>query len=245
LIFIEADNPDIGLMCVMPVGMAEVSSCEITVYERQKIMKGDQLGSFHFGGSTHCLFFGPHVKLDFDLHGQTPGLNSTNIPVNARIATVQGYWSPIYDSLFRMNSIFVHSFGTICFLNIGEKMLKIFLGLLCGVSLFAADIEVTSYDNVKNMIKNSSKYSIVVLGNDHCPFCKITMESVKKLDQKYNAKAQFFYINLDQNEEARSDYSVHATPNLLFFTPEGKLIEQKIGGLNEIGFAKKLDTFKW
>jgi phosphatidylserine decarboxylase len=31
LIFIEADNPKIGLMCVMPVGMAEVSSCQITV----------------------------------------------------------------------------------------------------------------------------------------------------------------------------------------------------------------------
>ncbi|MFA6189759.1 MAG: phosphatidylserine decarboxylase family protein [Sulfuricurvum sp.] len=91
LIFIEADNPDIGLMCVMPVGMAEVSSCEITVYEGQKVKKGEQLGSFHFGGSTHCLFFGPHVKLEFDLHGQTPGLTSTNIPVNARIATVQGY----------------------------------------------------------------------------------------------------------------------------------------------------------
>ncbi len=91
LIFIEADNPDIGLMCVMPVGMGEVSSCEITVYEGQKVKKGDQLGSFHYGGSTHCLFFGPNVKLEFDLHGQKPGLTSTNIPVNARIATVQKY----------------------------------------------------------------------------------------------------------------------------------------------------------
>lgn len=91
LIFIEADNPDIGLMCVMPVGMAEVSSCEITVYEGQKVKKGDQLGSFHFGGSTHCLIFGPRVKLEFDLHAQIPGLNSTNIPINARIATLQGY----------------------------------------------------------------------------------------------------------------------------------------------------------
>lgn len=91
LIFIEADNPEIGLMCVMPVGMAEVSSCEITVYEGQSVKKGDQLGSFHFGGSTHCLFFGPHVKLDFDLHGQRAGLKSTNIPVNARLATIQGY----------------------------------------------------------------------------------------------------------------------------------------------------------
>jgi phosphatidylserine decarboxylase len=43
---------------------------------------------FHFGGSTHCLIFRPRVKLKFDLHGQTPGLHSANIPVRDRIATV-------------------------------------------------------------------------------------------------------------------------------------------------------------
>jgi phosphatidylserine decarboxylase len=88
MIFIQADNPKIGLMCFMPVGMAEVSTCQITVYEGQHVKKGDQLGMFHFGGSTHCLIFRPGVKLTFDLHGQTPGLNSSNIPVNANLAAV-------------------------------------------------------------------------------------------------------------------------------------------------------------
>ena len=89
LIFIEADNPDIGLMCVLPVGMAEVSTCQITVYEGQRVRKGDQIGMFHFGGSTHCLIFRQGVNLEFDHHGQKPGLNSQNIHVNARIATVR------------------------------------------------------------------------------------------------------------------------------------------------------------
>lgn len=89
LIYIQADNPAIGLMCFMPIGMAEVSTCDITVYEGQRVKKGDELGMFHFGGSTHCLFFRPGVKLSFDLHGQTPGLDSNNIPVRSRIATVQ------------------------------------------------------------------------------------------------------------------------------------------------------------
>jgi phosphatidylserine decarboxylase len=89
LIFIEADNPDIGLMCVLAVGMAEVSTCQITAYEGQHLTKGDQLGMFHFGGSTHCLIFRPSVYLEFDHHGQTPGLHSRNIHVNARIATVR------------------------------------------------------------------------------------------------------------------------------------------------------------
>jgi phosphatidylserine decarboxylase len=88
LIFIDADNPDIGLMCVLAVGMAEVSSCQITVYEGQRVRKGDQIGMFHYGGSTHCLIFRPDVKLEFDHHGQKPGLHAANIPVNARIATV-------------------------------------------------------------------------------------------------------------------------------------------------------------
>ena len=88
LIFIEADNPAIGLMCVLPVGMAEVSTCQITAYEGQHVRKGDQLGMFHFGGSTHCLIFRAGVTLEFDHHGQKPGLNSKNIHINSRIATV-------------------------------------------------------------------------------------------------------------------------------------------------------------
>ncbi|MBI9077045.1 MAG: phosphatidylserine decarboxylase family protein [Desulfatibacillum sp.] len=89
LIFIQADNPDIGLMAIMFVGMAEVSSNEMTVYPGQHVEKGDPLGMFHFGGSTHVLFFRPEVNLEFDLHGQTPGLESSNIPVCSKIARVK------------------------------------------------------------------------------------------------------------------------------------------------------------
>ncbi len=75
-------------MAVLFVGMAEVSSNEITVYEGQHVKKGDQLGMFHFGGSTHCLIFRPEVRLSFDLRRRIPGLDTQNIPVRSRIATV-------------------------------------------------------------------------------------------------------------------------------------------------------------
>ncbi len=88
LMFIEADDPDIGLMCLLAVGMCEVSTCQVIAWEGQHVRKGDQIGMFHFGGSTHCLLFRPGVNLQFDLHGQKPGLESGNIPVNARIATL-------------------------------------------------------------------------------------------------------------------------------------------------------------
>lgn len=89
LVLIEADNPAIGLMAFLAVGMAEVSTCEVTVKEGQRVKKGEELGMFHFGGSTHCLIFRPQTRLTFDLHGQKPGLTSHNIPVNARLATVR------------------------------------------------------------------------------------------------------------------------------------------------------------
>ena len=90
IIFIRADNPAIGLMCVVPVGMAEVSSCEITVKPGDRVKKGDQLGMFHFGGSTHCLIFRPGVNLTFNLYGETPGVDApNNIRVNTPIAVVK------------------------------------------------------------------------------------------------------------------------------------------------------------
>ena len=91
VIFIEADNPEIGLMCFVAVGMAEVSSNEITVSDGQHINKGDQLGMFHFGGSTHCLIFRPdvNVKFDFTPYHTSPGLDATNVPVRAQIAVVK------------------------------------------------------------------------------------------------------------------------------------------------------------
>ena len=88
IIYIMADNPDIGLMGFIAIGMSEVSSNEITVKEGDKVKKGDQLGMFHYGGSTHCLIFGPEVKIEFDTRGQTPGLHTDTIPVKAKIATV-------------------------------------------------------------------------------------------------------------------------------------------------------------
>ncbi|OSC99099.1 hypothetical protein PYCCODRAFT_1480156 [Trametes coccinea BRFM310] len=65
LIFIESNNPKIGLMCFMAVGMAEVSTCETTVQAGDVVRKGDEIGMFHYGGSTHCLIFRPETKIKF------------------------------------------------------------------------------------------------------------------------------------------------------------------------------------
>lgn len=84
IIFIQADNPDIGLMAFIGVGMAEVSTCEISVREGQRVQKGEEIGMFHYGGSTHCLLFRKDTAVrDF----VKPGLEH-NVPVRSQIAVV-------------------------------------------------------------------------------------------------------------------------------------------------------------
>ena len=84
VILFEADNPAIGLMAFIGVGMAEVSTCEATVKEGQHVNKGDQIGMFHFGGSTHCLLFRKGVNVS---GFPKPGMEE-NMPVRSQLATV-------------------------------------------------------------------------------------------------------------------------------------------------------------
>jgi phosphatidylserine decarboxylase len=89
IIFIEAEEPALGLMSLIPIGMAEVSSCVVTVKEGQKVKKGDQIGYFQFGGSTHCLVFRPGVIAEFALQAIPQGengANSTLVKVNSLLA---------------------------------------------------------------------------------------------------------------------------------------------------------------
>jgi phosphatidylserine decarboxylase len=86
IIFIQADNPKIGLMAAIFVGMAEVSTCDITVQEGQHVKKGDEIGMFHFGGSTHCLLFRKGV----DVEGFPESKDRQwNVPVRSKLAIVR------------------------------------------------------------------------------------------------------------------------------------------------------------
>lgn len=91
LIMIEADNRDIGMVCFMPVGMSEVSSCNVAVQKGAHVKKGDYLGCFLFGGSTHCLIFEKDVIDSFvaDAIPAEDFNDSTLMKLNTKLATVK------------------------------------------------------------------------------------------------------------------------------------------------------------
>lgn len=67
IVLIQADDPVIGLVAFVAVGIGEVSSCLIDakVTPGYRVAKGEELGCFQFGGSTYCLVFRPGVIASF------------------------------------------------------------------------------------------------------------------------------------------------------------------------------------
>jgi len=88
LILIESPNKDVGIVAFLGIGMCEVSTCEITVKEGQEVKKGDEIGMFHFGGSTHCLMFEKGVKVEGFPEEMIGG--KINVPVRRKVCTVVG-----------------------------------------------------------------------------------------------------------------------------------------------------------
>ena len=91
VILIQADDPVIGLMAFVAVGMSEVSSCLIDskVASGYHVGKGEELGYFQYGGSTHCLVFRPGAIADFAL-ATIPQPHDPNAPlvlVRSKLAT--------------------------------------------------------------------------------------------------------------------------------------------------------------
>ncbi|OAA53184.1 phosphatidylserine decarboxylase family protein [Akanthomyces lecanii RCEF 1005] len=65
VIIIKADDSRIGCVAFIAIGMADVSGCVATVHEGDHVSKGQEIGSFHYGGSSYCLLFQRNVSLLF------------------------------------------------------------------------------------------------------------------------------------------------------------------------------------
>jgi phosphatidylserine decarboxylase len=89
LVFIESPDPVIGMVCVIPIGITEISSVVIEVKEGDKVRKGDELGYFSYGGSGMALVFQPGAVDQFTVPNRPAGTNPDEGPpirVNAQIA---------------------------------------------------------------------------------------------------------------------------------------------------------------
>ncbi|KAI0770596.1 phosphatidylserine decarboxylase-domain-containing protein [Fomes fomentarius] len=63
LILIKTE--DIGLVAVLPIGMAQVSSVVLSVKAGDEVKKGDELSCFQFGGSDIVMVFEKEANVEF------------------------------------------------------------------------------------------------------------------------------------------------------------------------------------
>jgi phosphatidylserine decarboxylase len=89
MVYIQADNSEIGLVCVVLVGIGEISSCDITVRVGDHVAKGEELGMFHYGGSSFSMIVGPDIDLEWSAAAKEGTTQVQNIPVNSQIARVR------------------------------------------------------------------------------------------------------------------------------------------------------------
>jgi phosphatidylserine decarboxylase len=73
LIFVQSDDSRIGTVCVVAVGISEVSSISTSVTVGERVDKGGELGYFNYGGSSMCVVFEPNVIRDFTIDTSREG----------------------------------------------------------------------------------------------------------------------------------------------------------------------------
>jgi phosphatidylserine decarboxylase len=93
IIIIEADKPGIGMVAFIAVGMHEASSCavdpDIASGKKRSIKKGEEIGMFHFGGSSYCILFQSKTKLQWITEVAERNDESKNLAINSALAYVR------------------------------------------------------------------------------------------------------------------------------------------------------------
>ncbi|KAH9995363.1 Phophatidylserine decarboxylase-domain-containing protein [Xylariaceae sp. FL0662B] len=88
-IFLIQTGEPIGLVGAIYIGMADVSSCEISSKFQldlpKPVDKGEEIGMFHHGGSTHCLLFQKGLKLAW-VTAASPSTAKKNVPIRSELA---------------------------------------------------------------------------------------------------------------------------------------------------------------
>ena len=65
-----------------------------------------------------------------------------------------------------------------------------------------------------------------------CPPCKMLAPVLERVAEKFDGKAAFYKVDVDENVETAAKYGVSTIPNLLFFK-NGEVVGQSVGFVPE------------
>jgi len=130
-----------------------------------------------------------------------------------------------------------------------------FFGALLGV-LFASILTggfISSYGKEKNTmvinvgnketfekVKNSKGLFVVDFYAEWCRPCKLLSPVLEKVAEKYQGKAAFYKVDVDQFGDLAVENGIEATPTVLFFK-DGKQAERLVGLRSEADYSNVIE----
>jgi thioredoxin 1 len=94
--------------------------------------------------------------------------------------------------------------------------------------------------NFGEMIKSTDKMVLVDFWAEWCGPCRQLAPALEDASNDLQDKIVVFKINVDENPEAASRYSVRALPSILFFK-NGELVNRQVGVLPKSKLYEKIE----
>tara|TARA_Y100000310_G_C20680575_1_gene815702 strand:- start:798 stop:1112 length:315 start_codon:yes stop_codon:yes gene_type:complete len=78
-------------------------------------------------------------------------------------------------------------------------------------------MEIIKKDNFQERVHNSEKPVILDFYGEMCQPCKQIAPILENLSQKYKKKANFYKIEIMENQEIFAEYGVSSVPTIILF----------------------------
>lgn len=95
-------------------------------------------------------------------------------------------------------------------------------------------------ENWDQEVINSDKPVLVDFFATWCSTCSVVAPILDDLDKEYEGKVSFVKVDVDQNKELTSEYSIFSIPTLAIFL-NGKVISQASGAVSKESIRNYID----
>jgi len=111
----------------------------------------------------------------------------------------------------------------------------------CSLEKTMSKVPALTSDNFASSVENAQGVVVVDFTATWCPPCKMLAPVLDRVSEKYEGRAKFFKVDVDENPETAGKYGVSTIPNLLFFK-DGQVVDQSVGYVAEGALSGKVDN---